>query len=252
MTFIQNLIFLAMKSPILFSLLLASNFVFSQKKYGEIEISPFVRFDNYPQISYNYMGRASTDYLKLKGKSFGVSLAYKIPISKSLFFRPAIGYYRYTFDDIKRENNTFGKTNSRDINYPSPLYILFYTDKYWYNCILANVGIEKKFIQSKFFQINASINLCNYLSFSQYYHLIFNPDNGSQNYKKGTKKYFGTTALTIVNPVVKLNNIQFGPSLMLPVFDIWETDKTFGEESNARTKWLRGIGVGFTCSYLLH
>ncbi|CAL1519100.1 hypothetical protein [Chitinophaga sp. MM2321] len=226
--------------------------VFPQAKKGLLEITPYVRFDKYPQFSYVIQERPTTDYVDIKGSSFGINVMYKIPISKSLFIKPGIGYYKYSFDDIKKENTLFGKSVARDINYISPVYILFYTDKYWYHSIAFNMGIEETLYQNKTFELNAGLNLCNYFTFSQYYHLRYNPAGG-QDFKKKRRDYFGTSIAATINPIKKLGKVCIGPSLIIPVYDSWKTDQTFQEESNSgtRNKWLNGIGVGITIQYAL-
>jgi hypothetical protein len=52
-----------------------SNFTLAQIQPRQIELTPFVRIDKYPQFSYVWGGRASTDYVNIKGTSFGLRLA---------------------------------------------------------------------------------------------------------------------------------------------------------------------------------
>ena len=229
-------------------------FALAQKQIRQIEINPFVRFDKYPQFSYVLGGRPNTDYVNIKGTSFGINVTYKIPIANSFFLRPGIGYYKYSFSDIKRENTSFGKSNSRDINFVSPLLFPFYTDKYWYNSVAANFGFEKVFFLKDNFQIITGLNINNFFTFSQYYHLTLNPNpDKNQDYKKKEKGYFGSSATLNINFVKKFKQISIGPSLILPVFDTWKTDATFQEETNSgtRSKWFKGIGFGISCNYSL-
>lgn len=234
---------------IIISLVLTNNLV-AQKQNRQIEINPFIRFDKYPQFSYNLGGRPSTDYVNIKGTSFGVNIAYKIPISKLLFLKPGIGYYKYSFNEITRKNTSSGTTNSRDINFISPLLIPFFTDNYHYNTISVNIGLEKQLLLKNNFHGIVGFQFNNYITTSQKYHLILNPD-GSQNYKKSNKNYFGSSGLIYVNLMKKIKQISCGPSLIVPVVDIWKTDETFQEETNKNTrkKWFNGIGIGISFNY---
>jgi hypothetical protein len=51
----------------------------------------------------------------------------------------------------------------------------------------------------------------------------------------------------------RFQKISVGPSVILPVFDLWKTDKTFPGETNSgsRNKWLNVIGFGLSFNYLL-
>ena len=229
-----------------------SNFGLAQKKTTQIEIEPFIRFDKYPQFSYVLNGRPSTDYVNIKGTSFGLNLAYKIPITKSVLLKPGIGYYQYSFNNIKKENTLFGKSTARDISFVSPVYIPFLTNKYRYNTITANIGFENFFNCKKNIQIVTGVNWNNYYSVSEYYHLVYNP-TGSKDYRKNNKRYFGSSVYINVSLLKKFQKIRIGPSLILPVFDNWKMDETFPEEKNtaSRSKWSNGIGLGISFNYSL-
>lgn len=229
-----------------------SNFAQSQEQVRQIEFTPFVRIDKFPQFLYIWGGRPSTDYVSIKGTSFGLSLAYKIPITKSVLLKPGIGFYKYLFDNIKKVNTLFGKSNARHIGFVSPLCILFYSNKYSYNTISANIGVEKIFNYKSTIQVVTGLNLNNYYVVSEYYHLSYNPI-GSQDYRKKIKRYFGSSFNLNAGILKKYKKVSIGPSLMLPVFDTWKKDDTFPEEANSgsRSKWFNGIGLGISFNYLL-
>lgn len=231
----------------------ASTFVLAQKQKTQIEINPYVRFDRYHEFSYVLNGRPSVDYVKIKGTSFGLNLFYKIPIAKSILLKPGIGYYKYSFNNIKKENTQFGMSDSRNINFPSALLIPFFTDKYWYNTIAINIGIEKLFICKNDLQVATGINLSNHFTYSQHYHITYNnSDNPIDNdYSLKNGRYFGFSAILNASLLKRFGKFNLGPSLILPVFDTWKTDETFPEETNSssRNKWLGGIGLGISCNY---
>ena len=78
------------QSLLIFICFLSSSYIRGQKQNNHIEIYPFVRLDYFPEFSYHYGGRFSTDYLKMKGTSYGISLSYKYSLKKNIFLlRPA-------------------------------------------------------------------------------------------------------------------------------------------------------------------
>ncbi|MEO8399462.1 MAG: hypothetical protein ABI550_06565 [Ignavibacteriaceae bacterium] len=237
---------------VIFLLSIIPNFTLGQKLSNQIEFTPIIRLDGYPKFSYVLSGRPSIDYVKIKGTSFGLSLSYRIPITKSVSLKPGIGYYKYSFNHIKKENTLFGKSLERDINFLSPVYILFFTDKYRYNTITANIGLENFFNCKRDIQIVTGINWNNYFAISEYYHLVYNPQ-GSQDYLKNYKRYFGSSVCINISLLKKFQKVSIGPSLILPVFDNWKMDETFPEETNSssRSKWLNGIGLGISINYSL-
>lgn len=224
----------------------------TQKRTPQIAITPFVRFDKYPQFSKVFNGPASIDYVNMQGASLGIDLAYKLPITKSVLLEPAIGYYAYTFDNMVKQNTRFGKSSGRDINIISPVYIPFFTNKYRYSTIMANIGFERFFNIKKNVRIAAGINWNNYYAVSEYYHLVYNPE-GSKDYRKNNKRYFGHSFNVEISLLKKFKKMGISPSLILPVFDNWKTDEIFPEETNSgsRSKWLSGIGLGISFDYSL-
>jgi hypothetical protein len=234
------------------SFLIISGFVFAQKQAGEIEFNPYVRFDKYPQFSKVFNGPQSTDHITMNGTSVGLNIAYKIPIKKSILLKPGIGYFEYSFNNVEKDNTRFGKSTGRDIDIVSPVYIPFFTDKYKYNTIMANIGFEKLFNCKRNTQVVTGINWNNYYAISESYHLTYNPE-GSKNYGKNNNRYFGSSVYIDVSVIKKFQKIRIGPSLILPVFDNWKTDSIFPGETNSgsRSKWLNGIGLGISVNYSL-
>lgn len=245
-----------MKVLILFMLLLVESlFTYSQIQGNQIEIMPYVQFDRYPEFSYVINGRASTDYIKLKGTSWGIQVAYKMKIKQDFFLRIGIGYYKFKFDDIERMNTMFGSSEARHIGFPSPSYIIFYTNKYWYNTIKFQVGAEKVIKLNKSLYVTGSINLADYFTFSQYYRIIQDYPTGPPDHKymEYTDRNFSLSATGQVGIVKSFNRFSAGPVVFFPLFTAWAQDKIFPEESNTkhRSKWFDAIGIGFQASYTL-
>lgn len=91
-------------------------------------------------------------------------------LSRNMKVKFGIGYYRLSFDKIDAENR-YGNPNSRVINYPSLLFIIFSTNKYWYHTISASVGIDKVFYSKKDLFLSGGLNISNFCSFSHYYRI---------------------------------------------------------------------------------
>lgn len=168
--------------------------------------------------------------------------------------RTGLGYYKYAFNKINRRNTSFGNSVTREINYPSPLLIAFLTDKYWYHTIDVTVGLERQFNFKNGFRVRLAGDLKNYFTYSQYYQLSYNP-GGSVDYNKNAFKYFATSVVAKIDLAKNIGDqLSLGPSLSLPVFDIWKTDDTFPEETGKgnRSKISMGIGIGLSFSYYLN
>lgn len=237
------------------SVLLISKSALGQKPNSMIEVNPYVRMDWYPEFSYILNGRASTDYIKMKGISWGIEVSYGLPLNnKKILLKTGLGYYRYSFNKMDNHNTTFGKNKARYINYPSMLDVLYTANKYWYNNVSANIAIEKLFNLNKSTQITGGINVNNYFTFSQYYRVTANYPTGPPKHKYTTRNncYFGLSANINAELLKKMGKIAMGPSITLPMFDLWKQDEVFWEKnSDSRNKWLRGIGFGICINYYL-
>ena len=234
---------------VLLFVIILSNAGISQKQSSKIEIRPYQRIDWYPEFSYNIRGRPSIDYLTIRGSSMGVLTNYKHPISSRLNLVTGIGYYKYSFNKLENINSMFGKGNARVIDYPSPLDPIYTTDKYFYHSIVLNVGAEKNIDLKNNMIFSAGIELYNYYTISQRYHLA----SRSINFKKGENRYFGLSFLLTSALLKRFQNFEIGPSILIPVFDTWKKDIVFpGEnDSGTRNKWFQGIGWGISSNFLL-
>lgn len=227
--------------------------IIAQRQNNQIEITPFVRLDNYPKFSYNYSGRFSTDYLKMKGTSYGINLSYKHPLKNHLFIKAGLGYFKYRFDKLDNTNSSFGNSKARPINYVSPLLIQYSTDKYHYNNFMLRTAIGKELELNKRLTIMTCFDLTAYYTYSQHYHLTFNPYDGNLDFNTRNKMLFGFSSAISLGITKKINRLQIGPSINIPVFDSWKNDAVFLEDNKkGKNKWLNGIGLGIVCNISLH
>ena len=236
-------------------IILISNFVFSQTTSRQIEINPYLRWDSYPKFVYA-INPVNSNTVRIKGTSWGINAAYKFPVKNKLYLKAGLGYYRYSFNDIEQMNSLFGKSDNRIIDYipPDPWApaILYTTNKYWYNSIAATIGIEEHIDIAKGIQIICGVDIRNYYTFSQHYHIVYPSPQGT-NYKQTANRYFGFSANLNAGLQKKIGKISIGPTIHLPIYDIWKQDEVFPQEENgkSRNKWFRGLGVGITCNYSL-
>jgi len=227
-------------------LLLFTHLSFAQTSKSQLEVMPYMRFDSYSEFSYNYKDRTNSDYLEVKGISWGTNINYKHLLRKNIFIKAGLGYYRYSFNTLKGIS-IWGETKSRPINYNSEIEVLYYTDGYWYNCVSLNVGLEKAIPLSKNLQVITSLNFSNYYTYAQNYHLGHN----DSNFKVNNKKSFGYSGYLNLGITKTINDYSFGPFILMPIYTSWMKDKLFDEtttKNEAVNKWFRGWGMGLTFS----
>jgi hypothetical protein len=229
-------------------LLLISSSLFAQKAKDRVEIHPFIKHDVYPEFSY---GSTMIHYLSMKGLSWGTNVNYKKAFTPHYYLKLGIGYYRYTFNKLYGHSSGFIKGNERPVDYPSTSWNVFGTDKYWYNTILGNLGLERWFALKKSLTLTAGVNWNHYFTYSKAYHITY----GSYGRMIGTKyvvpqkRYFGYSVNFTAGIQKQLKGFQIGPSIGIPVYDRWKKDGKFGEnEEENREKWFNGIGLGITLS----
>lgn len=235
--------------------LLITNSAFGQKPVNQIEINPYFRTDCYPEFSYA-INPIVSHKARIHGTSWGVDINYKISLPTNIKIKFGIGHYKYSFNKIHGLNR-FGESNSRLVERytpPGPFTpsIFFSTDNYWYNAISLITGVEKEIELSKNCSLSAGVIIRNYFSYNQRYHITYPPPSGDLH-KKEDFRYFGFSGSMSASITKRWKKFSTGPVLILPVFDYWKNDNIFFDETNSegRNKWLRGFGVGISCTYSL-
>ena len=245
MIFVKNILFA-------FCFTIIATSLVAQKKMAELEVNPFVQMDWYPEFTYR-INPVNYNKVRIRGESFGINTIYSYPL-KDANLNIGMGYYRYSFTKIKQQNTSFGKSNNRIIDYvpPGPFIpsILYATDKYWYHTISLNIGVQKYFDLKNDWQLSTGINLANYFTIAQTYHIR------DFKYKQSDFRYFGFSASLELGLIKRVNNIHIGPILILPVYDLWKQDRMFPKNANSlesnsatRHKWLRGVGMGISIKF---
>lgn len=226
--------------------LLHPNLAFTQNT--KIEVSSYFRYDNYPQVSYQIDQLAKMDTLKMTGNSYGVNLNYVVPGFKNTIFKIGLGYYRYSFTKIRKTRIANGVfSNGREILYPSPTTFLYLTDRYWYHTASVNLALEKEFVLSESINLQTGISVSNYFTFSQYYHITA----GDIDFKNNRFSYFGSSLALNASLLKRFNKMQIGPSLAIPLIDMWKKDMLLPEnyEKSSRWKFLNGFAIGLSINY---
>lgn len=222
----------------------------AQNRSAKLEINPYYRFDKYPQISFRVDQRARIDTLKMQGDSYGVNLNYVASAFKNYNFKFGIGYYRYSFTEISQTTAAYGlRFDGREIKYPNPTAFFFVTDYYWYNTINLNLSIERDVKLSKTVNLQVGISIVNHFMFSQYYHI----SAGDKNYRTSKVGYFGLSGAINASILKRFNRVQFGPSFIFPLVDIWKKDALLPEsnEGSFKRKYFNGFGIGLITNYSL-
>ncbi len=223
----------------------------AQERSPKLEINPYYRYDTYPRISYRIDQRARIDTLQMQGNSYGVNVNYAIPAFKTYTFKVGLGYYRHSFTEITQTGIIYGRLlDGREIYYPNPTAFFFITDRYWYNTVNVNLSIEKDVVLSKTVNLQVGISTGNYFTFSQYYHMpAFDID-----YNTSKVGYFGFSSSVNASILKRFNSVQVGPSLIIPIVDMWKKDALLPESNECSFKWkyFNGVGIGLIVNYALH
>jgi hypothetical protein len=167
------------------------------------------------------------------------------------YIKAGLGYYKYSFDDIKEVNSVFGNSNGRPLKPEywrgsTDILVLYSATKYYYNTVSVNLGIGKEIALKNNWQIDIGIDFANYYTYSQSYTFQ------SRDTMLRTSRYFGFSANINTAITKRIGKIYIGPSLIIPVYSQWRQDEEFHHEVNGyRNKWLRGIGFGVTFNYSL-
>jgi len=231
-------------SVLLFATLLLSHCLYSQKRQNAIELTPYFRYSNYGTYD-DWYGRSFATKLTLKGTSFGLNADYILNVARDWQARIGIGYFKYTFNNLKNVDvrNVGGTSDKRPFEYPHPDAVLFYTDNYSYNTLSINFGWEKVCQLKKGYAFTAGAALQTYYTYSQLFKVTW--DNYS-DYKRKDAGVFGFSANINFGITKHFQNFYLGPKLFIPLFDQWKKDKIFAEDSGSRSKWFSGIGGGIT------
>lgn len=222
-------IFFSSSSFIMGQVLIDGDSLYNHKHLPKIEIMPFIKWDRYPEFTYS-INTANSYQVKLSGISWGIAGAYKYPVRKNTYLKLGTGYYQLSFNNVSGIGR-WGPTTGRIINYYSPfgLYIIYSTNKYRYNSILALIGIEQIIPFGEKVVLSGSLNISNYLSYLQYYRITQDYPTGppKNRYVTNYIRNAGASADIQIGLSQQIGKLSIGPKLMLPVYSIWALDDAF-------------------------
>lgn len=211
-----------------------------------IGIKPYLRWDHYPEFSYHYKGRASTDYLKMNGTSFGCDINYGFPTKKKIRFQVGVGYFKNRFDKLTNVNTSFGKSKSRIIDYPSLVDPIYVTDKYSYNNIAFSFCLEREIEMNNNINVLAGAEINSYLTYSQYYHI----KGWNLIYKVKDQDFFGHALQLTFGMPKQYRRFSMVPIIAIPIYTTWHKDDVFAEnEKERRSKWFNGVSIAVHFKY---
>ncbi|TAD84051.1 MAG: hypothetical protein EAY75_13825 [Bacteroidetes bacterium] len=225
--------------------------VWAQTSKYSLEINPFVRYDRANEFYAWQTTIGGRHFAKTTGISSGINFNVHKRISRIGNMYAGLGFYRHLISGLDVRNNR-GQSNQRLINYPSPTFLLFYSDKYAYNNLSLNLGYECRFKLKQNYTITTGIDVNGLYTFSQYCRLTANPD-GSIHYRSRNARMLGFFAGLDVGLIKNFKRVSIGPKIKIPVFSRLKTDATFSEETddNYGDQWLSGIGLGISVIYKL-
>ncbi len=238
------------KTGLLTTLCIICTLTFAQKSKYTLEINPFTRFDRTNEFNNWETVTGGKSYIRPSGISYGVNVNVKRALRNNVNIYAGLGFYRHTISNIKSRNSGGVTDDGRIINFVSPLFIFFYTDRYYYNTFSFNIGYERLFQFDKNYTLITGIDFNALYTYSQYYHLTRNPQ-GTVDYKRNNSTPLGLFAGFDVGLLKKYSVFSIGPKIKIPVFSMLKTDETFPNETGKdfRNQWLSGVGLGLSFNY---
>lgn len=222
----------------------------SKKRLTQIEIMPYIRWDNYPKFTYA-INSITTNDVYIKGLSYGINAIYGKNLNENLKLKTGIGYYRYSFTKIRNINSSYGEGDGRVIDYPY-LDVIYSTNKYWYHTISLSLGAEKYYAIKDNFSLLFGVSVQYYHTFAQFYKIFDKYD-----YKRSQSHGLGFAGTLHSGIAHKFNRTTIVPQLIIPIYDAWRKDAVFPgdvpdikeDPSSWRDKWFNGFGIGCAIQY---
>lgn len=211
-----------------------------------LEVSLFLRYDNYGEYTSRFFENAATTDITLAGKSQGINISYVQPLLEKIKVKVGVGYYKLGMNDVTSTNLGFiPPTRPIDYSHPDGIQPLFSTGKYHYNNLnlVSGISFENNLFKSVIIKVGADINFR--YSYSQKYYLNYN----DIKYKSSNGKPYGfgvDSYLGLLKSIAS-NKYYINPNFILPLFQRIKGDKVFTEDEKMRIdKKFSGYGVALT------
>jgi hypothetical protein len=241
-----------MKKIIFIHLAFLSFYEINGQTKKNIEFSLYGQTEKQGDFMSKFGNVASTQYLKLYGKSYGFDFNYKTKIFKKWFAFAGVGYYSHQVDKIRNKTLPFQiEVTGRLIDYitTDSVAVGYSTNRYSYDNITFDFGLEKQFQVNNSLIFLANINYLYCYTFSQKYHIPYNNANFITHNNKG----FGSFLKLNLGLRKHFNQISAGPGLILPIYKSWKQDAVFREDPDRTIEnWFSGIGVSVNVAYSLN
>ncbi len=214
-----------------------------------IEFTLFSVYNTQGKYNSQFGNVSYTNNLKLYGTNLGFHLDYKRLLYGKTYLKIGLGYMEFAVDKIDNESGTGNAattSDSRPINYPSSVFILYSTTRYHYNTLLYHVGVERQFSISHDLHFFAGLDYFYANSLSQKFYI------------PKIQTYYNTTNQKGLGSFINLNlgvsthfgNFSLLPALVIPVYKSWKQDIVFYENPNSTvSNWGNGIGISLSISY---
>ena len=215
---------------------------------NNIEFSAFSIYNVQGSYTSRFGNVSYTNNLKLSGKNPGFKIDYKRLLYGKTYFKVGLGYMEFAVDKIENESSNVptGPFDSRPINYPSTIFILYGTTKYHYNALLYHLGVERQFSISNDLFFFTGLDYFYASSISQAYYI----PTIQTYYRTSDRKGFGGFLNLNLGLRKKLGNFSFLPALVIPVYKNWKQDIVFYENPNSTvSNWFNGIGISLSVSW---
>lgn len=215
---------------------------------NNIEFSVFSIYNVQGSYTTRFGNVSYTNNLKLSGRNPGFKIDYKRLLYGKTYFKVGLGYMEFAVDKIENESSNVptGPFDSRPINYPGTIFILYGTTKYHYNTLLYHLGAERQFGISNDLFFFTGLDYFYASSISQTYYI----PKIQTYYRRGDHKGFGGFLNLDLGLRKKFGNFSLLPALVIPVYKNWKQDIVFYENPNSTvSNWFNGIGISLSVSW---
>ena len=195
--------------------------------------------NNYsPPTAYNRQDKFNGSALGL-----GMNLTYSfnpnfLLKNKKLFFDIGLGYFKQYF------------SVNRPFDYPSPLFIIFYTKDYSYDCIsgLAGVSYHYQLPKDLSIKVTAMFNILN--SFRQSYVPTYPNSDAYVSHNQFKYGDFWLGSIGLRKKVI--SKFVIALDVIIPVNTRWRNDKIFNDNPSTFYGAQHNVGLSISMSYDLN
>src|SRR5258706_858677 len=184
---------------------------------------------------------------KFYGSSVGYGAGLNYSFRPSFFIKNShillnmgVGYFQEQFG-IKRP-----------FDYNSPIYLIFYTNSYSYQCWQLSGGVTYNYPFSKKYFLSGNLTYSWLNSFRQYYTPTYNAGFGDFTQMNNKPIDVGNMLTLSIGMNRNLSNrFSLGLSVLIPVYIRWRNDKIFGDDPSTFYSPKFSLGSNISIAYRL-